>query len=143
MEPRISIVTLGVEDLDRACNFYQHGLGFPTNREPGEGIAFFQTNGVYLALYPNDKLAEDLSPSRVTDRGQFSGVTLAHTARRQEDVNDILARAESAGGKIEKPAQDSFWGGYSGYFSDPDGHLWEVAYAEFWQFNEDGRVIIE
>ena len=73
----------------------------------------------------------------------FSGVTLAHNTRSKQEVDDVLALAVSAGAKLEKPAQDVFWGGYSGYFSDPDGYLWEVAYADFWQFNQDGSLVIE
>jgi uncharacterized protein len=143
MEPRISIVTLGVDDLERACRFYQQGLGFPTTREPGSGIVFFQTGGVCLALYPLEKLAEDVSPGQSSERGSFSGITLAHNTRSKAEVDQVLQRALEAGGRIEKPAQDVFWGGYSGYFSDPDGYLWEVAYADSWKFNADGSLLIE
>ena len=143
MEPRISIITLGVSDLTRSFKFYHEGLGFPTSRNPESGIVFFQTGGVCLALYPLEKLAEDVSPSQSSLRGQFSGFTLAHNTKSKDEVDTILSRAEKAGGKIEKPAQDVFWGGYSGYFSDPDGYLWEVAYADFWKFNPDGSLIIE
>lgn len=143
MEPRISIITLGVADLERSYRFYHHGLGLPTSGTPASGIIFFQTSGVCLALYPLDKLAEDVSPQRSCERGAFTGITLAHNTRKKEEVDVILGLAEKAGGKIEKPAQMVFWGGYSGYFSDPDGYLWEVAYADSWQFNEDGSLVIE
>lgn len=145
MEPRISIVTLGVEDMDRSLRFYRDGLGFPTTRAAADGIIFFQTGGACLALYPRHALAEDAGP-HVAGRGAragFSGLTLAHVTRRREEVDAVLSRAEAAGGRIEKPAQDVFWGGYSGYFSDPDGHLWEVAHAESWQFHPDGALVIE
>ena len=143
MEPRISIITLGVSDLGRSFNFYREGLGFPTSGTPTSGIIFFRTSGTCLALYPVDKLAEDVSPSFPSERSRFPGITLAHNTRSRDEVDAILDLAQRAGGKIEKVAQDVFWGGYSGYFSDPDGYLWEVAYSENWQFNPDGSLIIE
>jgi catechol 2,3-dioxygenase-like lactoylglutathione lyase family enzyme len=113
MEPRISIITLGVSDLERSVKFYRDGLGLPTTYKEGEGIAFFQLNGTWLALYPSDALAKDacLPP----DRSRFGGVTLAHNVRST----------------LLKPAADTFWGGYSGYFADPDGHPWEVAWNPY------------
>jgi len=143
MDPRIHIITLGVSDLERAYRFYHHGLGFPTTRTPEGGIIFFQTGGVCLALYPLKALAEDVSPEYGAERSGFSGVTLAHNTRKKEDVDRFLQQAVDAGGKLEKPAADTFWGGYSGYFSDPDGYLWEVAYADSWEFHPDGSLVIE
>jgi len=143
MEPRIHIITLGVADMERAYNFYHHGLDFPTTRKPDDGIIFFQTGGVCLALYPSDALAEDVSPYYPKEHTRFRGITLAHNTRRKEEVDQILQRAVEAGGKLEKPATDTFWGGYSGYFSDPDGYLWEVAYADSWEFHPDGSLVIE
>ena len=143
MEPRISIITLGVSDLEKSYNFYHKGLGLPTSRNPESGIIFFQTNGVCLALYPLDKLAEDVSPNQSSERGSFPGITLAHNTKSKEEVDALLSIAEKFGGKIEKPAQETFWGGYSGYFSDPDGYLWEVAYADSWEFKTDGSLVIE
>jgi len=142
MEPRLSIITLGVADLERSYRFYHNALGFPTTRKPDSGIIFFQTSGVCLALYPEDKLAEDISPDFPAKRARFPGITLAHNTRTKEEVDEILSDVEAAGGKIEKPAQKTFWGGYSGYFSDPDGYIWEVAWAEAWEFNEDGSLVI-
>lgn len=143
MEPRISIVTLGVDDLARSFAFYANGLGFPTTRKPESGIIFFQTGGTCLALYPRDKLAEDVSPHLSPERGPFPGITLAHNTRTKAEVETILALAERSGGKIEKRPQVASWGGYSGYFSDPDGYLWEVAWSDGWKFNDDGSLIIE
>lgn len=142
MESRISIITLGVSDLEVSYKFYHEGLGFPTTRKPDEGIIFFQTSGVCLALYPVEKLAEDVSPDFPSARSAFPGITLAHNTKKKEDVDIILRQAGEAGGKIEKPAQDVFWGGYSGYFSDPDGYLWEIAYADSWEFKEDDSLVI-
>lgn len=141
MEPRISIITLGVVNLERSFRFYRDGLGFPTTWSPEKGVVFFKTNGTCLARYPLEKLAEDVSPSlQIGVRGGHR-FTLAHNTRTRDEVGAILAKAERAGGKIEKPAQDAFWGGYSGYFSDPDGYLWEVAFGAF-DFNEDGSLAI-
>ncbi|WP_434361077.1 VOC family protein [Parasalinivibrio latis] len=141
MEPRISIITLGVGNLEETARFYQ-ALGFPTSRNPEDGIVFFRTGGTCLALYPFDKLADDVSPELRPPRPGFSGITLAHNTRSKEQVDEVLALAEKAGGNIVKPAQDVFWGGYSGYFSDPDGYLWEVAYGDCWEFNPDGSLVI-
>jgi catechol 2,3-dioxygenase-like lactoylglutathione lyase family enzyme len=141
MENRISIITLGVKDLERSLRFYRDGLGFKTTRKSEEGIIFFQTNGVCLALYPYDKLAEDVSKEFLMPKSKFSGITLAHNVRSREEVITIMKQAENAGAKIEKPAQDTFWGGFSGYFSDPDGYLWEIAWGAF-EINNDGSLII-
>ena len=143
MEPRIHIITLGVADLARAYQFYHHGLGFPTTRNPEDGIIFFQTSGVALALYPANSLAEDISPDFPSERARFPGITMAHNCRSKAEVDAFLQQAVDAGGTLEKPAHDTFWGGYSGYFSDPDGYLWEVAYADSWQFHEDGSLVID
>jgi uncharacterized protein len=146
MEPRISVITLGVSDLEKSFHFYRDGLGFPTKMTPEGGIVLFATSGTRLFIYPYDKLAEDfgLSLSKGDNRrGSFSGFTLGHCVRRKEDVDAILSQAEKAGGKIVKGARPTSWGGYSGYFADPDGYLWEVAYAEQWKFNPDGSVVVE
>lgn len=142
MEPRISIVTLGVADLEKSYAFYHYGLGFPANRERDTSIIFFQTGGVCLALYPLEKLADDISATTELSRGKFSGITLAHNTRTKSEVDTVLALAKKAGGKIEKKAEEAFWGGYSGYFSDPDGYFWEVAYAQSWEFHADGTLVI-
>ena len=141
MEPRISLITLGVEDLERSYRFYKDGLGFPTTWTPDKGVVFFKTRGTVLALYPLDKLAEDIDPSRKVKKPEFPGVALAYNTRTKEEVAEVLKKAERAGGRVEKPAQDAFWGGYSGYFSDPDGYFWEVAYGAF-GFNDDGSLNI-
>ena len=141
MEPRISIVTLGVKDLDRSLRFYRDGLGFPTTWNIERGVIFFQTGGVCLALYPYDALAKDVSEEFLVPRSKFTGITLAHNARTKAEVDQVLERARSAGAAIEKPAQDTEWGGYAGYFSDPDGYLCEVAFGAF-EIREDGSLVI-
>lgn len=135
------MITLGVKDLERSFRFYRDGLGLPTTWSPEKGVVFFKTHGTCLALYPLEKLAEDISPSLKAVRQGFPGFALAYNTRTKSEVASVLEKAERAGGRIEKPAQDAFWGGYSGYFSDPDGYLWEVAFGAF-DFNEDGSLAI-
>ncbi len=143
MEPRISIITLGVADLERSDRFYRDGLGFPTTRTPAQGIIFFRTGGTCLALFPYAALAADVSPGTPAARTGFAGITLAHNTRTREEVDAVLAQAVLAGGTLVKPAQFASWGGYSGYFADPDGYLWEVAWAADWAFHADGSLVIE
>lgn len=140
MEPRISIITFGVKDLERSYQFYKEGLGFPSSGAPADGIVFFKTAGTRFAIYPADKLSEEVDGEFASAPGKFCTFTVAHNTRSREEVQEVLSLAEQAGGKIEKPAQDVFWGGYSGYFSDPDGYLWEVAFADCWKFNPDGSL---
>ncbi len=142
MEPRISIITLGVADLERSYRFYREGLGFPTEGKLEDGILFFQTWGTRLALYPLEGLAEDISPNLSHERSGFMGITLAYNTRTKGEVDEVLCLAEKAGGKILKPAQKAFWGGYHGYFADPDGYHWEVAWFQDWQFNPDGSLVV-
>jgi uncharacterized protein len=139
MTPRIHIVTLGVRNLPTSLKFYRDGLGLPESPKSSGEIVFFQTAGVCLALYPYEKLAEDVAESFKVPRSKFPGITLAHNVRTREEVDAVLDQAKKAGAKIEKPAQNTFWGGYSGYFSDPDGYLWEVAWGAF-KFNDDGSL---
>jgi catechol 2,3-dioxygenase-like lactoylglutathione lyase family enzyme len=141
MEPRISLITLGVADLQRSLRFYRDGLGLPTTWTGDRGVVFFQTAGTALSLYPYDKLAEDVSPEFLVQRSKFSGIALAHNVREKSEVDTVLAQAVAAGARLEKPAQENFWGGYSGYFSDPDGYLWEIAWGAF-PFRADGSLDI-
>jgi catechol 2,3-dioxygenase-like lactoylglutathione lyase family enzyme len=137
MEQRISIVTLGVTDLARSREFYAR-LGWRRSSASNESIEFYQAGGVALALYPRADLAKD---ANVSARGQgFSGFTLAYNTHRREDVDAVLAEAVAAGARLLKPAQEAFWGGYSGYFSDLDGFAWEVAWNPFFVIGEDGSL---
>jgi hypothetical protein len=129
MEPRISIITLGVSDLQRSVVFYRDGLKFPTTYRAGEGIAFFQLPGTWLALYPLAALAEDARLPN--ERSGFGGFTLAHNVHSKEEADRVIQQALAAGASLLKPAGEAIWGGYSGYFADPDGHPWEVAWNPF------------
>jgi uncharacterized protein len=127
MKPKISVITLGVLDFERSLRFYRDGLGFPThNYKENEEFAFFKLEGTWLAIYPRKKLAEDAMTS--AEGSGFSAITLAHNAVNKEEVDKVVTKALSAGAKLVKQPQEAFWGGYSGYFADPDGHLWEVAF---------------
>jgi hypothetical protein len=142
MEPRISIITLGVKDLARAIRFYRDGLGFPTDAKDDAKIAFFATAGTRLALYPIAALAADIAPDTLAGPARFGGITLAHNVRRKEEVAQVLKLAEAAGGKIVKEAQDASWGGHSGYFTDLDGYFWEVAWSPRGAFDETGALVL-
>jgi uncharacterized protein len=136
MEQRVSLVTLGVRDLGRARAFYE-GLGWTTGAASEDDVVFFQAGGMIVALWGRDKLAED---SVVTDTGGWGGITLAHNVRSPEEVDSVLAEAERAGGSIGRPGAETFWGGYSGVFIDPEGHPWEVAHNPGWTINDDGST---
>ena len=139
MEQRISIVTLGVADLDHSRKFYER-LGWRRSMQAAEGVVFFQAGGMALALYPRDDLARDAHIS--ADGEGFRGVSLAYNARSREEVDSVLAEAKGAGAKLPKPAQEAFWGGYSGCFSDPDGFLWEIAWNPSFPLAQDGSIRI-
>lgn len=125
MKPRISMITLGVDDIARAVDFYQNGLGFPRHDE-GDDVAFFELNGTWLGLYGRKALAED---AHVDAEGSgFNSFALAHNVTSEEAVDKVMKEALEAGAELVKEPQKVFWGGYSGYFKDPDGHLWEIAY---------------
>jgi catechol 2,3-dioxygenase-like lactoylglutathione lyase family enzyme len=139
MEQRVSIVTLGVADLKRSREFYER-LGWRRSMANVEGIVFFQAGGMALALFPRRELAQD---ANVAPAGHgFSGISLAYNARDRAEVDSVLAEAEGAGARLLKRAQEAAWGGYSGYFSDPDGFLWEVAWNPSFPIAEDGSIHI-
>ena len=130
MNPRISMITLGVRDLAESVKFYEQGLGFPRMESPPE-VAFFTLNGTWLGLYSRNALAEDATVS--PEGGGFEGFTLSHNVSSEAEVEQVMSQALAAGGSLVKEAQKVFWGGFSGYFRDPDEHLWEVAYnPHFW-----------
>lgn len=129
MKAKIGLITLGVSDLAQSLAFYRDGLGWPTHAyNPDADVVFFALEGTWLALYPRDKLAED---AQVSDGQGFGGITLAHNEPSPEEVDTAYAKAIGAGARAVKVPQKSFWGGYSGYFADPDGYLWEIAFNPF------------
>jgi predicted lactoylglutathione lyase len=137
VEQRVSIITLGVADLKRSREFYER-LGWRRSMANEEGVVFFQAGGMALALYPRSDLAKDANIA--VDGQGFNGMALAYNARTRDEVDAVLAEAKVAGARIPKPAQEAFWGGYSGYFSDPDGFLWEVAWNPSFPIAEDGSI---
>jgi catechol 2,3-dioxygenase-like lactoylglutathione lyase family enzyme len=137
MKPRIALVTLGVDDLERAVRFYRDGLGLPTQGIVGQefeygAVAFFDLRGgLRLGLWPRENIARDtglpVTPASATE------FTIAHNVGSKEEVDAVMQQARHAGATIVKPARDTFWGGYAGYFQDPDGHVWEVAWNPNWE----------
>jgi catechol 2,3-dioxygenase-like lactoylglutathione lyase family enzyme len=138
MRQKLNLITLGVSDFERAVAFYENGLGWKRSNASVEGLALFPLGGMVLALHPRKALAEDATVSP-TGSG-FSGLTISFNARSEDEVNEVLKQAESAGATIVKPAQKVYWGGYSGYFKDPDGHLIEVAHNPFWELDENDNI---
>jgi catechol 2,3-dioxygenase-like lactoylglutathione lyase family enzyme len=141
MDPRISLVTLGVTDMKKSRTFYE-ALGFTAGAPSNDDVTFFQAGGMILGLYGRAALAADagIEDGIDNDRPGFSGVALAYNGRDKAEVDAVLAEAVAAGGSLVKKAEDVFWGGYSGYFADPDGHLWEVAFNPFFPIAEDGSI---
>ena len=144
MEPYISLITLGVTDLERALRFYRDGLRWPLSGASGGDIAFFRTGGVVLALYPRALLAADahLAAAGSSSSSGFGGITLAHNVASRDAVDQVLAEAVAAGATLLKPAEQAEWGGYSGYFADPDGYPWEVAWNPGFPLGLDGHVTL-
>ncbi len=138
MDQRVSLVTLGVGDLARSRAFYE-ALGWKTGAAPEDDVVFFQAGGMIVALWDRRALAQD---SGVEDGGGWGGVTLAYNARSPERVDAVLAEAAAAGAKIARAGAETFWGGYSGVFIDPDGHPWEVAHNPHWTLHDDGSVTL-
>lgn len=136
MEQRVSLVTLGVADVARARAFYE-AVGWTTRAEPSDDVVFFQAGGMIVALWSRAQLAED---TVVSDEGGWGGITLAHNVRSPAEVDAVLAEAEVAGATIARPGAETFWGGYSGVFVDPDGHAWEIAHNPHWTIGDDGSV---
>jgi predicted lactoylglutathione lyase len=136
---KVTMISLGVNDLKKSTEFYRTVLGTTPNTS-SEAITFVELPGVWITLYPLEKLAEDISPEVPKNRRGFSGMTLAHNARSKEDVIAIMERARSAGARIVKEPQDTFWGGFSGYFADLDGYYWEVAWGPMFEFKKNGDM---
>jgi catechol 2,3-dioxygenase-like lactoylglutathione lyase family enzyme len=141
MKPRVSLITLGVDDLARARRFYEAGLGWNVSGAGNEHVVFIQlAGGVGLALFSRKSLAED---AHLADEGSgFSGITLAQNLESKEAVDAAMGKALAAGAKLLKKPEDVFWGGYSGYFADPEGHVWELAWNPFFPLSVDGGITL-
>lgn len=137
MEPRVSLITLGVADLARARAFYEK-LGFKASSVGGDGVVFFQIGALALSLFPRESLARDAGVA--ADGSGFRAITLAHNVRTREEVAAVIAEAVRAGATLVKASEEAFWGGQSGYFADPDGHLWEVAWNPHFPLAADGAL---
>lgn len=139
MEQRLSVVTLGSDDIAAARAFYAR-LGWREAGASNAQVAFYQLGGLVLGLYGRAALADEAGLPDAVDRDRFGGIALAFNVREKAEVDDVLGEAEAAGGRILAPGQDRFWGGYSGYFADPEGHVWEVAWNPFFPLGADGAV---
>jgi len=138
MRQKLNLITLGVESLDKAIDFYEKGLKWKKSLSSNDNLALFPLGGIVLALYPRELLADD---AMVNNEGRgFSGITLSYNAKSEKEVDEVLNEVKQLGAAIIKPAQKVFWGGYSGYFKDLDGHLIEVAYNPFWEFDENDNL---
>jgi predicted lactoylglutathione lyase len=138
VDQRISAITLGVANLSRARSFYE-ALGWTTRAEPDDDVVFFQSGGMVVSLWDRGRLAED---SAVADSAGWGGVTLAHNVASPGQVDEVIEQAGAAGARIGREPGETFWGGYSGVFVDPDGHPWEVAHNPHWQLGTDGSVTL-
>ena len=138
MEQRVSLVTLGVADLERSRRFYEE-LGWRPAPRPADDVVFFQAGPMVLALWGREQLAED---STVEDAGGWGGVTLAYNVGSPEEVDAVIDEARTAGARIGREPAKTFWGGYSGVFVDPDGHPWEVAHNPYWTLGADGSITL-
>lgn len=141
---RISIICLGVKDMAESIRFYRNGLGFATDeKEDNPKVVFFNTTGTKFELYPSALLVEDInekSPPQIATG--FAGITLVYNVKSEAEVHEVMDLAKKAGAVIAKEPQKVFWGGYSGYFTDPNGHYWEVAYNPHWSFDENDMLIL-
>lgn len=141
MDQRITLITLGVTDLDRAAAFYD-ALGWRRSVSQAQGVVFYQVGGLAMALFPRADLAADAGVPDTATPGDFVPVALAYNTRTADEVDQVLAKARAAGGTIVKPAQQAFWGGYSGYFADTEGFLWEVAHNTGFAMADDGSLLL-
>lgn len=138
MRQKLNLITLGVSDFQKSVDFYEKGLGWKKSSASVEELALFPLGGMVLALHPRTALAEDAMVSP-TGSG-FSALTISYNAKSEKEVDEVLDKVRTIGATIIKPAQKVYWGGYSGYFKDPDGHLFEVAYNPFWELDENDNI---
>ncbi len=139
MRQKLNLITLGVADIERSAAFYEK-LGWRRSDKSVEGLVLFPLGGMVLALHPREELAADTTLEY--QPSEFSGITISYNAGSEQEVDEILARVAELGATVVKPAQKVYWGGYSGYFKDLDGFLFEVAYNPFWELNENGDLML-
>lgn len=138
MRQKLNLITLGVGDLTRSLNFYEKGLGWKKSDKSVDDLALFPLGGITLALYPREELAADVTvPYQAS---LFYGLTFSYNAKSENEVDEVLKKVAALGAEIIKPAQKVFWGGYSGYFKDLDGYIFEVAFNPFWEFDENDNL---
>ncbi len=138
MRQKMNLITLGVDNFEKSLNFYEKGLGWKKSKLSMDHLALFPLGGITLALYPRQKLAEDAMLKNV--KSEFSGITISYNAKSEAEVDEVLIEVEKYGAEIIKPAQKVFWGGYSGYFKDFDGHIFEVAFNPYWEFDQNDNL---
>ena len=138
MRQKLNLITLGVDDIERSLDFFEKGLGWKKSPASQGDFALFSLGGIVLGLYPKKELAQDATVN--AEGSGFPGLTLSYNAKSEKEVDEVLKQVESLGATIVKPAQKVFWGGYSGYFKDFDGHLFEVAHNPFWEFDENDNI---
>ena len=140
MRQKLNLITLGVDNFQKSVDFYEKGLGWKKSDKSMDDLALFPLGGITLALYSRAELADDATLTYQPT--QFAGLTLSYNAKSEKEVDDVLKEVEALGAIIIKPAQKVFWGGYSGYFKDLDGHVIEVAYNPFWELDENDNLIL-
>ncbi|MFJ7889835.1 VOC family protein [Lysinibacillus xylanilyticus] len=143
---RLNLITLGVKDMVESLRFYREGLGFEVivyGEETNPDVIFFNNGGTKISLFPIDRLVKDINEANPPAIGSgFNGITLAYNGKSKEEVDQVFELAKNAGAEIAKEPETVFWGGYSGYFQDPDGYYWEVAYGDMWQFDDHDMLIV-
>jgi predicted lactoylglutathione lyase len=140
MRQKFNLITLGVDDFERSVNFYEKGLGWKKSAASVDGLAVFPLGGITLALHPRAELAKDANLPNPNVLPEFSGLTISYNAKSEKEVDDVLSEVKKLGASIIKPAQKVYWGGYSGYFKDLDGHLFEVAFNPYWELDEQDNL---
>jgi catechol 2,3-dioxygenase-like lactoylglutathione lyase family enzyme len=140
MRQKLNLITLGVDDFQRSLDFYEKGLGWKKSKQSMDGLALFSLGGMTLAIHPRHELADDVTLAY--QPSQFSGMTISYNAKSEKEVDEVMAQVEALGATVIKPAQKVYWGGYSGYFKDPDGYLFEVAYNPFWPLDENDNLVL-
>jgi catechol 2,3-dioxygenase-like lactoylglutathione lyase family enzyme len=138
MRQKMNLITLGVDDFEKSVRFYEQGLGWKRSEKSVESLALFPLGGITLALHPRSELAEDTTLEYQPT--SFSGMTISYNAKSEGEVDEVLKQVEKLGAKIIKPAQKVYWGGYSGYFKDLDGYIFEVAFNPFWEMDENDNL---